>query len=150
VNQRLFDMLMLVSRVQEQRGDIRFLLRQDSAVQQEVHVYLDDITRVSEQALLQLNQAHAAAGKEQLLAMLRSRCRRERRWLPARVLAVTFSVSLLLGLVLGAQAASHSLPAPVEQAIHTYVYPRDSRTPATDLSTPAEAALQAAVPVFTK
>ena len=149
MNSRLVDMLMLVSRVHEKRGDIRFMLRQDPTVRREVHNYLDDLSWLSQLPPLQPHRPHVLAGKEQLLATLKGQAQKQRKCSPVRAFAVSLGVALVLSLVVGTQAAMHNLPAPVEQAINDHVVPGDRPvTPQSpveiDFSTPAERALVSA------
>lgn len=144
-------MLMLVSRVQEKRGDIRFMLRQDPAVRREVNAYLDDLQWLSRVRVPAPERRHAAAGKEQLMAQLQ-RSRRH-QFVPARVLGVAAGVSLLFAVVATNQQAANHLPGPIDQAVSGFFH-RDDQVQASspfsaDLSTPAEAALDPARSAFT-
>ena len=146
MNIRLTDVLMLVSRVHERRGDIRFILRQDPSVRREVQKYLDDLSWLTQLPPPQPNRVHMAAGKEQLLATLQGQAKKRQRWSPVQMLALGFSMSLVLSLVVFTQAATtDNMPAPIEHAVQQYV-PGGHEMPASpsldlDFTTPAELAL---------
>ena len=147
MNSRLSDLLVLVSRVQEKRGDIRSMLRQDPTARHEVDTYLDGLSWLTQLPPLEPDRRQRAAGKEQLLATLRGEKKRS-TWRVLRTLSASLSVTLVLGLVFGTQAATHNLPAPVSQAVHDVLSQDDRQVKALqlDLTTPAETVLQAAAP----
>jgi hypothetical protein len=143
-------MLMLVSRVQEKRGDIRFMLRQDPSVRQEVFQYLDDMEWLNRARVPAPSRAHAGAAKEELLDRLNSS--KGRSWYPARALGVSVSLGLFLAIVAMNHQLMPDLPQPVDHAINSVVSSQDRQAspPLTyDLSTPAEVAIEATSPGFT-
>ncbi len=109
-------MLTLVSRVQEKRGDIRFMLRQDPTVQREVHSYLDDLMWLSQRVPLQPNTTHVAAAKSVMLATVTGQVR-HRKFSPLRIAGGVVSVTVLFGLIASTQAATHNLPQPVNEML---------------------------------
>jgi hypothetical protein len=150
VESRLHDLLMLVSRVQEKRGDIRFMVRQDPSVQREVHLYLDDLQWLSQSRTPAPSRFRSAAGKEALATQLQ-RSRRH-QFVPARVIGIALSLSLLVTIVLTNQEATKRLPGPVDQAIDGFFHREDQvqASPLSfDLSMPAESSLQEAGTGFT-
>jgi hypothetical protein len=150
MDSRLQDMLMLVSRVQEKRGDLRFMLRQDPSVRQEVLQYLDDVAWVSKTRIPTPRRGHQAAAKEALLERLHSS--KGRGWYPARALGISVSMGLLLAIMAANRQVMPNLPPPVDHAISSVLSSEDRQAsqPLTyDLSGPAEVAIEAAGPGFT-
>lgn len=120
MGKRLDDMLVLVSRVQEKRGDFRFALRQDLAVRPEVHAYMDDLTWLSRRPAMQPTTSSAGVGKSRLIAMLRGQSRPRRTSATLRVLGASATAFVLLAGVLSMQAATDTLPGPVSQALNGF------------------------------
>lgn len=147
---RLHDILMLVSRVQEKRGDIRFMVRQEPAVQREVHAYLDDLQWLAQARLPEPSSLRTAGNKEALMAELQHS--RRRRFVPARVFGVAAGFSLFLALCVLNQGLARTLPQPVDRTIGN-LFMHEEQVQASpqgfDLSTPAEASLNPARPGFT-
>jgi hypothetical protein len=150
VDSRLHDMLMLVSRVQDKRGDIRFMVRQDPAVQREVHAYLDDVQWLTQVRTPAPSRTRSAASKQTL--MLQVQRSRRHQLVPARVLGAAVSLSLFAAIVATNQQVTRSLPGPVDQAVGTFFHRKDQAQASPlpfDLSTPAESALDSAGSGFT-
>ncbi len=117
---RLQDALLLVSRLEEQGGDIRFLFRKDPEVHREIYTYLDDLTWLSNRPLIQPEDEPEARTKDTLMSFVRDeRSQRQRAhgMLP-RVAGAAVTLGLLLGGVLSTQVATGSVPGPVTQAFN--------------------------------
>lgn len=128
-------MLHLVSRVQDKRGDIRLLLRQDPTVQPEVHRYLDDLTWLSQQGPISTNPDRAAANKARLLSTVRGQETRKRKVSLMRVAGMTASFTALFTLIGSAQFATHNLPQPVDQMLTGFLFASESGTTAPSRTT---------------
>jgi len=112
MGKRLEDMLLLVSRVQEKRGDLRFVLRQDPAVRREVHVYLDDMAWLQDRPALRVRPGPELAGKQQLGAALQGELRRPRRSRARKAAGGAVTLALLCSVAFGAQVATAGVPGP--------------------------------------
>jgi hypothetical protein len=150
VDSRLHDILMLVSRVQEKRGDIRFMVRQEPAVQREVHAYLDDLQWLAQVRTPEPSSLRTAGNKEALMAELQHS--RRRRFVPARVFGVAAGFGLFLAICVMNQGLAPTLAQPVDETIgDLFVHEEQVQASpvGSDLSTPAEASLSPASPGFT-
>jgi len=132
---------MLVSRVQEKRGDIRFMLRQDPTVQREVHSYLDDLNWLSQVRAPEPNRRTVASGREALFTALDAR-RKRRMSAPVRTLSIAASLTTFVALGISIQAARHELPQPVTQVFNGVFYREEHVKASIDLSTPSELSLE--------
>lgn len=118
MNSRMKDLLVLVSRLDEKRADIRFLLRQDPDIQREVHTYLEDVNWLSRRPEVRPSIDGMAAGRAGLISALKQPASRKRRSLalPPLVGAIA-TAGVLLSAAMGAQAATTGVPAPVSDVL---------------------------------
>lgn len=141
---------MLVSRVQEKRGDIRFMVRQDPSARQEVLKYLDDVEWLSHVRIPAPRRIHAATAREELLERLHSS--RARAWYPARALGMTAGFGLFLAIIAMNRQMMPNLPQPVDHAIGSILSSQDRQAspPGTyDLNGPVEVTIEVSGPGFT-
>ena len=119
MNSRMKDLLVLISRLEDRRADIRFLLRQDPDVQQEVHTYLDDVSWLSRRPKVTPSSDAVAVGKAGLLSALKQpvATKRHALALPPLVGAIA-TAGILLSAAMGAQAATTGVPAPITDALN--------------------------------
>lgn len=107
---RIVDMLMLVSRVQDRRGDIRVPLRQDPDVEREVHAYLDDVNWLAQRARITPGSGGIADGKARLLGSLRRQPRR-RAWMRrVRLVAGSAAAATICALAFSVHAVGQVMP----------------------------------------
>lgn len=118
MNSRMRDLLVLVSRLDEKRADIRFLLRQDPDVQREVHTYLDDVAWLSGRPVVNPSAEGITAGKAGLTSALRQPVRQKRHKvaLPPLVGAIV-TAGIPFSAAMGAQAATTGVPASVNDVL---------------------------------
>jgi hypothetical protein len=126
------------------------MVRQEPAVQREVHAYLDDLQWLAQLRTPEPSSLRTAGNKEALMAELQHS--RRRRFVPARLFGIAAGLSLFLAICVMNQGLAPTLPRPVDETIGD-LFMHEGQVQASplgfDLSTPAEASLNTARPGFT-